>query len=89
MAHREQALQKRAIQIRASRKACTVSRLQEYLVAGLPSVNSTLSKRLLEHFGSVQKVFSASAEELMEIEGIGKKKALAIWELLNCGYEKT
>jgi ERCC4-type nuclease len=86
MAFREQNNLKRSVQIRASKKACSVPDLQEYLVAGLPSVNSTLSKRLLQHFGSVRKVFEASAEELMEVEGIGRKKALAIWKLLNCGY---
>ncbi len=87
MAYREQALEKRGIQIRVSKKACSVSRMQEYLVAGLPNINSKLSRRLLKGFGSVSRVFAATPEELQKVDGIGKKKAMQIWELLNCGYE--
>ena len=61
--------------------------LQEFLVAGLPNVNSRLSARLLEKFGSVRNVFCASQDMLMKVDGIGKKKAEDIWCLLNGKYE--
>jgi Fanconi anemia group M protein len=62
--------------------------MQEFLVAGLPHINTKLSRRLLQHFGSVKKVFSAKEEQLMRVDGIGKEKARKIWCLLNEKYEK-
>lgn len=86
IAYREQVKGKRPLQIRASRKCLTQEKLQEFVVSGLPGVNSTLSRRLLEFFGSVRGVFSAGPDELSQVEGIGEKKAKRIWELLNSGY---
>ena len=41
-----------------------------------------MAKRMLEHFGSVEKVFTANEEELIRLEGIGKKKAMKIREII-------
>jgi ERCC4-type nuclease len=86
MAYREQNELKRGVQIRSVKKACTVAGMQEFLVAGLPSVNSVLSRRLLAEFGSVRGVFDAAPDDLRRVQGIGKKKAQAIWDALNCTY---
>ncbi len=40
-------------------------------------------KELLRHFGSVEKIKSASIEELMRVPGIGKKLAIRIKEALS------
>ena len=88
IAYREQVRKGRPLQIRASRKCVTENHLQEYVVSGLPRINSKLSKRLLERFGTVKKVFSAKPEKLMKVEGIGEKKAKELWELMNREYEK-
>ena len=85
---REQIKKKRGLQTRVCRKTKSTRDLQEFLVAGLPSVNTKLSRRLLEKFGTVRKVMSASEERLMRVEGVGKKKAKNIWCLLNEKYEK-
>ncbi len=87
IAKKEQIAEKREIKIRCNKKALTLSKQQEYLVAGLPNINTKLSKRLLKKFKTPRKVFSASEEKLMKIEGIGKEKAKKILELLTTKYE--
>ena len=37
-----------------------------------------LAGRLLDKFGSIERIFSASEEELSSVEGIGSKKAKEI-----------
>ena len=88
IAKREQDHEKRGIQIRAKTRTETLEDQQEFIVAGLPSVSNVLSKRLLEHFGSVKKIFNAKQNKLMKVEGIGEEKAKRIWELLNSKYKK-
>jgi len=39
---------------------------------GLPGVGSERAARLLEAFGSVEAVVTATGEELQSVEGIGK-----------------
>jgi ERCC4-type nuclease len=90
MAYREQVKEKREIRIRVNscRRSSSMARQQEYVVAGLPNINSKLSRRLLEHFGSVKKVFNANEKRLMKVDGFGEKKAKDVWCLLNAKYEK-
>jgi ERCC4-type nuclease len=77
---------------RPSARVCKKMRgekeLQEFLVSGLPKINTKLSRRLLSEFGTVRNVFSATEEMLMEVDGIGKKKAREIWCALNGSYGK-
>ena len=49
----------------------------------LPDVGPTLAKSLLEHFGTLARLFSATASELKEVPGIGPKKAERIFDFLN------
>jgi len=87
-AYREQMKEKRGLATRVCKRTKGVPEMQEFLVAGLPHINTKLSGRLLQHFGSVKKVFSAKEAQLMRVEGIGKEKARKIWCLLNEKYEK-
>ena len=88
IAKREQLIDSKGIQIRAKVKIESLQDQQEFMVAGLPSVSNVLSKRLLEQFGSVKKVFSAKPNKLQKIEGIGEEKAKKIWDVLNAEYKK-
>ena len=88
IAKREQLIEKREVQIRAKTRTETTQDHQEFLVAGLPHVSNVLSKRLLEHFGSVKKIFSAKQEKLKKVEGIGEEKAKRIWDVINAEYGK-
>ncbi|MBU0953608.1 MAG: hypothetical protein KKA90_04310 [Nanoarchaeota archaeon] len=86
IAHREQRGEKRPMRIRVTKKADDLPAQQEFLLAGLPSVSTTLAKRLLDHFGTPQAVFHATIEQLCEVDKIGKKKATKIRELLEKNY---
>jgi len=86
IANREQILEKREPSIRANKKARTLAKQQEFLVAGLPSVNSKLSKRLLKEFKTVKNVFTAEQEKLINVDKIGKEKAKKIHDVLNSEY---
>ena len=88
IARREQNKKHNGVSIRGEKRPANLPGQQEFVVAGLPSVNSTLSRRLLEHFGSVKKIFNAKPERLMKVDKIGEKKACQIFELLNSRYER-
>jgi len=88
IAKREQIEDKRTISIRQKAGIDTPARHQEFLVAGLPSVSTVLAKRMLARFGTPQKIFSASLDELQEIEGIGEEKAKRVFEMLNSEYSE-
>ncbi len=87
IAYREQIKEKRNISIRVSKRFKTFTEQQEFLISGLPGVNTKLSRNLLNKFKTPKKIFSASISSLMKVEGIGKKKAEKIWKLLNTNYE--
>jgi len=59
---------------------------QLYLLQGLPNVGPMLAKRLIEHFKSVSKIMTATAEELTEVGGKGKVSAQKIREVLDSEY---
>lgn len=85
-AWREQKKERKDLQIRSGKKAATMAQKQEYLIAGLPYVSNMLSQRLLKHFGSPSKVFSAKLDDFQKVDKIGKKKAKLLWEVLNESY---
>lgn len=65
----------------------TLKEQQEYLVSSIPGVGNAVAKNLLRHFGSVERVFAASAEELKEVELVGPKTAERIRELVGGEYK--
>jgi Fanconi anemia group M protein len=60
--------------------------LSQFIVEGLPAVGPGRAKALLSHFGSVEKIFSASVGELIEVEGIGKAAAQKIYDAIRSKY---
>jgi len=86
IARKEQSDEKRTIAIRCPEKKKTTSDHQEFLVAGLPDINTKLGRNLLNKFKTPRRVFSADRKKLMKVEGIGEVKANKIWELLNSEY---
>ncbi len=65
----------------------TLKEQQEYLVSSVPGVGNAVAKNLLRHFGSVERVFSATEEELKEVELVGPKTAERIRELVGGEYK--
>ena len=86
-AKREQVDEKREVAIRGSKKAMTVPQRQEYIIAGLPGVSNKRARALLRQFNTPMGVFTADKKELTKAEGIGKKTANNIRELLETKYK--
>ncbi|HEX2022022.1 MAG TPA: ERCC4 domain-containing protein, partial [Candidatus Thermoplasmatota archaeon] len=86
IARREQLDEKRPLAVRSEKGAMTEDERLRYIVEGLPGVSAVLGRRLLEHFGTVHAVVDASAEDLMEVEGVGREKAEAIHAILRTHY---
>ena len=60
----------------------TKLRQQIFILQGLPGIGAARARDLLDHFGSVGNVFTASREQLQQVPGIGKDTARGIKEIL-------
>jgi ERCC4-type nuclease len=61
---------------------------QLFLLQGLPGVGPARAARLLERFGSVQAVVTASADDLATVDGIGQKTAARMrWAVQEAAVE--
>ncbi len=89
LAKRLQQQSKEPIKLRHKPKILTERERQIYAVCGLPGIGEGLAIKLLSHFGSVRRVFSASKYELMEVEGIGEVKAEQITKLLDAPFKES
>ena len=87
IARQEQTTRKQSLSIRGKKPIVSTAALQEYIIAGLPGVNTTLAKRLLSQFGTISAIVNAEAELLAGVHGIGKKKAKAIRKAIDAQYE--
>ena len=88
LAHREQIKKDRTVNPHADKGSRSVSESQEYIVSSVAmNVGPKTATALLEHFGSVKAVFSASSEELQAVEGVGPKTAESFREMLDAEYE--
>ena len=70
---------------RAGRRPRRLLTRKLFMLQGLPGVGPRIAKRMLERFGSVEKVIAASEHELSCVEGIGRKKASMIREVVTEG----
>ncbi|MBA4302466.1 MAG: hypothetical protein C0433_20535 [Cyclobacterium sp.] len=53
-----------------------------HILEGFPGIGVDKAERLLTKFGSLQAIFSASSDVLLETPGIGKKTAEGMLEIL-------
>jgi ERCC4-type nuclease len=49
------------------------------MLTAIPGIGEKKAEKLLEYFGSVQRIANASVSELKRVEGIGEKKAREIY----------
>ena len=89
LADRALAREERRPQARPGRRPPTLDEIQRFIVAGLPGVDYVLADRLLREFKTVERVFTASAEELMRVKGVGEATARRIREVLTRRYEPS
>jgi len=53
------------------------------LVARVPRMPLNILDRIVEHFGSLQKLLAASVEDLQAVEGVGETRARAVRESIS------
>lgn len=88
IARREQFQQKRSVALHGKRSSMSKKQRQIYIVSSIgEGVGTVVAKALLEHFGSVQAVFTAPVEELVKVKGVGKKIAENIRAIIGGKYK--
>ncbi len=87
LAKREQAGEKKEINLHGRKTALTLKEQQEYVISSLPEIGPVVAKNLLRHFGNVERIMSASREELMEVGLVGPKTADRIKEVVGGDYK--
>jgi Fanconi anemia group M protein len=78
LARREQEEKDREVQVRGSKSGMTPDEILEFIVSGIPDVNTKIAERMLNEFKTVENVFTASEKELQNVEGVGEKTASKI-----------
>jgi ERCC4-type nuclease len=86
LARKEQVETKRSISYKFAKVPTKMPRIQEQILSSIPGINSTISKRLLENFGSIEKVLTASEEDLKRAKGIGDMLSAKIKKILTEKY---
>lgn len=89
IAKREQLGKKSELAIRTKRRVRSSAELQEFIISGLPGISNKTARKLLDHFATPERVFSASESELMKVEGIGKVMAKRIRNILTKKYDNS
>lgn len=67
---------------RLGRKPKRIRRLKLHILQGLPQIGPKIANRMLERFGSIEKIITADENELAVVEGIGKKMAMEIRKIV-------
>lgn len=87
LAKKEHSISKGEYKLRFDKKPIEYSRLLEYVVAGIPGVNSHRAKSLLSELKSLQELFNAEIGDLLKVENIGKKIAQEIYKISRYKYK--
>ena len=86
IARREQSDGGREVSVHGEKEAKTVAEQQEYVVSSIADIGPVTARSLLETFGSVEAVMTASEEELLSAEGVGQVTAERIREVVAGEY---
>jgi diadenylate cyclase len=53
------------------------------LLARVPRMSPSIANRVVEHFGGLQKLLAASADDLLIVDGVGESRARAVREAIS------
>ncbi|MCF6159078.1 MAG: multidrug MFS transporter [wastewater metagenome] len=67
---------------RTGKKPKRIQTQKVYFLQGLPGIGPGMAKRILEYFGSIERVITADEQELTCIDGIGRKRASMIRKII-------
>jgi len=86
IAKREQIPNKTEVNPHGKKPSASLREQQEYLISALSNIGIVTTRNLLTRFKTVEGILTASKEELMEVEHVGKKTAEHIKEVLSAEY---
>ncbi|ARS89757.1 DEAD/DEAH box helicase [Natrarchaeobaculum aegyptiacum] len=86
VADREQTLSSREVSVHGEKQAKTLGEQQEYVVSSIAEIGPVTARALLEEFGTVEAVMTASEDELQDAEGVGQVTAERIREVTASEY---
>ncbi|MBD3197871.1 MAG: DEAD/DEAH box helicase, partial [Candidatus Lokiarchaeota archaeon] len=89
LAKKEQQDTKRDTKLRFKKAPIELSYLLEYIISGVPGVNTSRAKNLLKGRGTLQSIFNADIGDLMKVENIGKKIAQEIYKISRFKYKNN
>ena len=89
LAKKEHSTKKSSLKLRFDKAPIETSRLLEYIVAGIPGVNTLRAKSLLKELKTLQNVFLSDIPDLTKIENIGKKIAQQIYKISRYKYKNS
>ncbi len=75
LAKKEQLESSRTVLIKKPIKTNDPNMQVLYSASSIPFIGEKIAMKLLERFGTLQRLFAATEQELMEVEGVGKKRA--------------
>jgi len=88
IARKEQFKMKRSVSMHGKRSSMTMPQRQIYVVSSIgEGVGPVVAEALLKHFNSIEAVMTASIDELIEVEGIGKPTAEKIRMIVGGEYK--
>ena len=65
---------------RSGKKPKRAQKQQHYFVQSMPGIGPELAQKLLAHFNTIEKIIVADVKSLQKVEGIGKIKAVKLYE---------
>jgi DNA excision repair protein ERCC-4 len=71
------------------RKAIDLPDMQRRVVEMLPGCGMVIARDLLQSFGSIRRIATATEEEFRSLPGVGVKKAAEMYSTLNAEYESV
>ena len=86
IAKREQLPNKTEVNPHGKKPSASLREQQEYLISALSNIGIVTTRNLLRRFKTVEGILTASKEELMGVEHVGKKTAEHIKEVLCAEY---
>ncbi|NVM35374.1 MAG: DEAD/DEAH box helicase family protein [Candidatus Lokiarchaeota archaeon] len=89
LAKKEQSSTTSSLKLRFDKAPIETSRLLEYIVAGIPGVNTLRAKNLLKELKTLQNIFLSDIPDLTKIENIGKKIAQQIYKISRYKYKNS
>lgn len=69
-------------------KGNKVSEQQEYIISALPNIGRNTAQNMLKQFKKIERIATATEEELKKVEGVGETTAKNIKEIFEKEYEE-